>query len=56
MALQNPLVVHDHDVHLLTDGADGYVTKPIDADAVIKAAKTVIGLPGNPFDKRSKES
>jgi len=40
----------------LAAGADGYVTKPIDADAVIKAVKSVIGLPGNPFEKRSKGS
>jgi len=26
-------------------GADGYVTKPFDVDVLLKAVKTVLGLP-----------
>lgn len=32
----------------LATGADGYVTKPFEADALLDAVRTVMGLPGGP--------
>ena len=32
----------------LASGADGYITKPFEVDALIKAVSTVLGLPKNP--------
>lgn len=32
----------------LAGGADGYVTKPFEADALMRAVRTVVGLPENP--------
>jgi CheY-like chemotaxis protein len=32
----------------LAGGADGYVTKPFEADALVEAVRTVMGLPGDP--------
>ncbi|MDP3757650.1 response regulator transcription factor, partial [Polaromonas sp.] len=32
----------------LASGADGYVTKPFEADALMRAVRTVVGLPEDP--------
>ena len=32
----------------LAGGADGYITKPFDADALMRAVRTVVGLPEDP--------
>jgi two-component system OmpR family response regulator len=37
----------------LAGGADGYVTKPFEADALIKAIRAVVGLPGASADQAS---
>jgi len=37
----------------LAGGADGYVTKPFEADALMRAVRTVIGLPQDPASSRT---
>jgi DNA-binding response OmpR family regulator len=35
----------------LAGGADGYITKPFEADALVQAVKAVIGASGNPAER-----
>ena len=37
----------------LACGADGYITKPFEADALMRAVRTVIGLPQDPASSRT---
>ena len=37
----------------LAGGADGYITKPFEADALMRAVRTVIGLPQDPASSRT---
>lgn len=36
----------------LAGGANGYITKPFNPEALIMAVKAVLGIPKNPFDRR----
>lgn len=39
----------------LASGADGYITKPFEADALMHAVRTVVGLPEDPAATTSKD-
>jgi DNA-binding response OmpR family regulator len=38
----------------LAGGANGYITKPFNPEALILAVKAVLGIPKNPFDQRHR--
>ena len=39
----------------LAGGANGYITKPFQADALMRAIRTVVGLPGKTADSESQQ-